>query len=173
MLRSRFIGTAQAAAESNTGDACFSVVPRVGQITAARGSRSTLRIRSVNIRLRRLAAALATLAVAWTALWPLIGAAHMLAFADAVPLCHQAGMQVAADEPADEPGAAPAAPQPAKQHCPLCIMAFLAMPSSPDVVAADRIAPVDLAREFRDVVHPANLSTRLPESRAPPASFLA
>jgi hypothetical protein len=117
---------------------------------------------------RRIVALCALLAVAWTALWPLVAAAHALAFEDAMPLCHQAGLQVSADEMAadDSPGV-PAAP---KQHCPLCIMAFLAMPAAAAIVPADRIAPVDLARGFRDVDHPASLSTRLPESRAPPAS---
>ena len=119
----------------------------------------------------RRATALATLlCVVWTALWPVVASAHALAQGDAMPLCHQAGMQVGADEsPSD---GTTQAPQPGKQHCPLCIMAFLAMPSTATLAAADRIAPIDLSRGVRNVVHPADLSARLPESRAPP-SFLA
>jgi hypothetical protein len=119
---------------------------------------------------RRFVALCALLAVAWVALWPLITTAQSLAFADAVPLCHQAGMQVGMGEPVMDP--AEGSPQPGKQHCPLCIMAFLAMAPAPSLVPADRIAPQDLAREFRDAVHPADLSARLAESRAPPL-FLA
>ena len=124
----------------------------------------------VNLRLRRFAAIVALLSVAWTALWPLVSSAHALAFADAMPLCHQAGMLVGADEPAMDP--ASPSPQPGKQHCPLCIMAFLAMASAPSIVPAERIAPIDLAREFRDRITPADLSARLPESRAPPSTVI-
>jgi hypothetical protein len=119
---------------------------------------------------RRIVAWWALAAVMWVALWPLITTAHAVASSEAMPLCHQAGMQVGVDEPVMDP-AAPAAPQ-GKQHCPLCIMAFLAVGSATAVVAADRIAPADLAGDFRDHAHPADLSARLPESRAPP-SFLA
>jgi len=116
----------------------------------------------------RRATALATLlCVLWTALWPVVASAHALAQGDAMPLCHQAGMQVGADEPSSD--GPTQAPQPGKQHCPLCIMAFLAMPSAPSVAAPDRIAPIDLSRDFRNVVQPADLSARLPESRAPPS----
>ena len=115
---------------------------------------------------RRIVSWLALVAVAWAALWPLITAAHALASAESMPLCHQAGMQVGVDEPVmDSTGTAPA---PTKQHCPLCIIAFVAMGSAPAVVAADRIAPTDLAREYRGHLEPADLSARFPESRAPP-----
>jgi hypothetical protein len=119
----------------------------------------------------RRATALATLlCVVWTALWPVVASAHALALGDSVPLCHQAGTMVGADEPSS--GGSTQAPQPGKPHCPLCIMAFLAMPSAPAIPAADRVSPIDLARDVHDVVQPADLSARLPESRAPP-SFLA
>ncbi|HET9577224.1 MAG TPA: DUF2946 family protein [Usitatibacter sp.] len=117
---------------------------------------------------RRIVALCALLAVAWTALWPLIASAHALAFAESMPLCHQAGMQVGADEASNDE--TPAAPQSPKQHCPLCIMAFFAMPAATAIVAADRIAPVDLSSDFRSAASPADLTARLPESRAPPAS---
>jgi hypothetical protein len=61
-------------------------------------------------------------------------------------------------------------PQPGKQHCPLCIMGFLAMASATPVIPAERIAPMDLARIYRARIHPADLSARLAESRAPPSS---
>ena len=121
----------------------------------------------VKPRLRRRIAAIVLACLAWTALWPLVSSAHALASAAGdVPLCHQAGMQVGADESAMDP--AGGSPQPGRQHCPLCIMGFLAMASTPSLVPADRIAPDDLAREFQDAVHPADLSARLAESRAPP-----
>jgi hypothetical protein len=50
---------------------------------------------------RRLIALLTTLAVAWTALWPLVSSARVLLGSEATPLCHQAGMQV-------DPGEMPA-----------------------------------------------------------------
>ena len=120
---------------------------------------------------RRIVAFCALLAVAWTALWPLVSTAHALAFAESMPLCHRAGQQVGADEAVGHE--MPAVPEPSKQHCPLCIMAFFAMPSSSTVVAADRIAPVDLANDFRSASRPADLSARLPDSRAPPIASLA
>jgi hypothetical protein len=44
---------------------------------------------------RRILAAFAALAVAWTALWPLVSAARAVSMGMPVPLCHQAGSQVA------------------------------------------------------------------------------
>jgi Protein of unknown function (DUF2946). len=123
----------------------------------------------VSLRIRRNTAIATLLCVVWTALWPVVASAHALALGDSMPLCHQAGMQVGADEPSTDDTKAP---QPGKQHCPLCIMAFLAMPSAPTLVAPDRLAPLDLSRGIREAVRPADLSARLPESRAPP-SFLA
>jgi hypothetical protein len=117
---------------------------------------------------RRLSAASTLLAVLWTALWPLVTSVHARAMAEEMPLCHQAGMVVAADEAPVDP--ASPSPQPAKQHCPLCIMGFLAMAAHMAVVPADRIAPEDLTGAYRDSIHPANLSTRLAASRAPPRS---
>lgn len=118
---------------------------------------------------RRILALCTLLSVAWTALWPLVSSAHALATAGDMPLCHMAGMQAGADEPAMDMQSP--SPQPGKQHCPLCIMGFLAMASHTPVVAAERIAPIDLSRAYRDAVHPADLSARLAESRAPPASL--
>jgi hypothetical protein len=116
---------------------------------------------------RRAFAAIVLACLAWTALWPLVSSAHALVTSEAMPLCHQAGMQVGLDEPVMDP--ASPSPQPGKQHCPLCIMGFLAVATTVPVVPADRIAPCDLARAYRDRVYPANLSTRLAESRAPPS----
>src|SRR5512141_363380 len=116
---------------------------------------------------RRIVAFCAVLAVAWTALWPLVSAAHALAFAESMPLCHQAGMQVEADQAPDD---ATGPTQSSKQHCPLCIMAFFAMTSPPVIVAPATSAPADLANDLRAAARPADLATRRPESRAPPAS---
>jgi hypothetical protein len=110
-------------------------------------------------------------AVAWVALWPLVTTAHALTGAEPMPLCHQAGMQVDIGEPVEDDPTLTR--HPIRQHCPLCILVILAVGTAQvTVVAVDRIAPVDLARDFRDAIHPADLSARLPESRAPP-SFLA
>src|SRR3954463_423222 len=113
----------------------------------------------VNPRSRRATALATLLCVVWAALWPVVASAHALAFADAMPLCHQAGMQVGVDEPTTD--RTTQTPKPGKQHCPLCIMAFLAMPSASTIPAADRIAPIDLAQGVRDAIHPADLSARL------------
>jgi hypothetical protein len=115
---------------------------------------------------RRIAALCALLAVTWTALWPLVSTAHAFAFGDSMPLCHQAGMQVGADEAAPADASGPA--QPSRQHCPLCIMAFFAMTSPPVLVTGATPAPADIANDLRAAVLPADLTVRLPESRAPP-----
>ena len=120
---------------------------------------------------RRLAAFAAMLAVAWVALWPLVSAAHALAFSEPVPLCHQAGLQVGTDE-APEDGM-PIPPHSPKQHCPLCILAFFGMASPVPTVALAHATPQDLGRDFRSAARPADLSSRLPESRAPPAFVVA
>jgi hypothetical protein len=117
----------------------------------------------------RIVALVTTLAVAWTALWPLVSSAWLLANDEAMPLCHQAGMQVTADMPSppSEPGS-PGSPARSKQHCPLCIMAFLAA-FEPPVVAP---APVHLDRDSAPGPYWAALraavEVQLPESRAPP-----
>ena len=123
----------------------------------------------VKLRTRRATALATLLCVVWTALWPVVSSAHALSQGDAMPLCHQAGTMVGADEPSSD--GPREAPQPGKQHCPLCILAFLAMPSAPSIPAQHRIAPDDLSRHFRIAVQPADLSARLPESRAPPSSL--
>ena len=119
---------------------------------------------------RRILALCTLLAVAWTALWPLVSSAHALATAGDMPLCHMAGMQVAADEPAMDMQSP--SPQPGKQHCPLCIMGFLAMASYTPVIPAERIAPIDLSSAYREGLRPADLSVRLAESRAPPRATI-
>ena len=71
---------------------------------------------------RRIVSAGIVGAVLWTVLSPLLGALHEAAAGEAVPLCHQAGMQV-------EVGSMPTPPMPGETpkregHCPLCIMVF-------------------------------------------------
>ena len=121
-------------------------------------------------RFRRTLAAVAAIAVLLTALWPLATSLGYAASDEAVPLCHQAGLQVAADSMPmpDEPGA----PAPRKSHCPLCVLVFFAafapeVAAPPYVALAIREAPAPLPAPFHR-----RLAVVIPGSRAPP-SFLA
>jgi hypothetical protein len=115
---------------------------------------------------RRLVALATALAVLWTALWPLVSSAHSLGAEEPMPLCHQAGMQVSPDIPAP---ADPRSPKEAKQHCPLCVMAFFVAFQAPPLVAA----PAPLERAGRVLAYfapaPDGIAVHLPQSRAPPA----
>ncbi len=113
---------------------------------------------------RRAVALVAVLAVAWVALWPLVSSVEASIAHEPVPLCHEAGSEVAIDD-------MPAAPSPGehgKAHCPLCIvafyLAFAAPPPQPAFVFVAMIATGDR--------HDADLFSRfespLPPSRAPP-----
>ena len=81
---------------------------------------------------------------------------------EAVPLCHQAGMDVSPDQAPLQPG------QRGKTHCPLCIMgfyvAFAAAPPAPTFTFSTVVETSDR--------HGAPLLSRfespLPPSRAPP-----
>jgi hypothetical protein len=119
---------------------------------------------------RRIIALLALLAVGWTALWPLVSAAHARITSEALPLCHQVGRMVTMDEapstPA-EPGGQP------RQHCPLCVMAFFCgfTPApQPPVFVFSTVTPL---RDVHCAQHTHCVATALPFGRAPPASFLA
>ena len=122
---------------------------------------------------RRRIALLAAFAVLATALWPLATSLGYAANGEAMPLCHMAGMQVAADSmPMPMPESGDHAPAP-RQHCPLCVMVFFGA-FAPELAAPPYIAivvarigppiPEPLARRFVVV---------LPGSRAPPAISLA
>ena len=115
---------------------------------------------------RRLIALATALCVAWTSLWPLVSSAHLLVADESVPLCHQAGMQVAPGMAPMQPGA----PKEAKQHCPLCLMAFLAAFSLPVVAST----PPQLDSGIASPVHwaplPPGIEVQLPQSRAPPVA---
>jgi hypothetical protein len=112
----------------------------------------------------------AILAVAWTALWPLVSSAHALLAAETPMLCHQAGSLVAPDEAPVKPDAPPAE---GKVHCPLCIFAFFGAP----------VPALDLPREgfsmrvatvrIFEPPHPQDSQLSLPPSRAPPEAFAA
>ena len=120
---------------------------------------------------RRIVALIALLGVAWAALWPAISAAHAQAAHESMPLCHMAGMMV---DPADAPSHDPAAPgDDGRTHCPLCIMAFFVafhrMPEPPPFTFSTGF--VTLPIHCAPLPH--GLEVRLPESRGPPASFLA
>jgi MFS family permease len=118
-------------------------------------------------RMRRGIALLATFAVLGTALWPLVSSWAAEASGEAVPLCHQAGMQVdaaSAPLPAESGDRSPAG----KTHCPLCVMVFFA--AFGPALAAPTF--VSLALHVEDVALPAPLrrsfAVALPGSRAPP-----
>ena len=120
--------------------------------------------------IRRLIASLAAFAVLATALWPLATSLGYAANDESVPLCHQAGMQVAADSmPMPQPGDRDAP----RQHCPLCVMVFFGAfapelappPYVASVVArVEQVLPAPLARRF---------VVALPGSRAPPPPLVA
>ena len=116
---------------------------------------------------RRLIAFLAGFAVLATALWPLATSLGFAANGEAVPLCHQAGLQVAADSmPMPEMPGEPAAP--AKSHCPLCVLVFFAA-FAPELAPPPYVALV--LRHVEPVVSAPSVRrfvVVLPGSRAPP-----
>jgi hypothetical protein len=113
---------------------------------------------------RRSIAVLLALAIAWTALWPLVSSLHLVAATEAMPLCHQAGMQVTPDMPAPvDPGTGER-----KQHCPLCIMAFLVAFMPPVVPASPPDGLVAAALAMPDSAPRLAAEYSLPQSRAPP-----
>ena len=115
---------------------------------------------------RQFIALLAILAVAWTALWPLVSSVEAKIAGEDMPLCHQAGMQVA---PGDMPHRPDGVPEKGKTHCPLCIMAFYASFAAP--VAEPQFHFVGLV-ETRDAYFAPlrhRVASYIPESRAPPA----
>ena len=123
--------------------------------------------------IRRRIAALAAFAVLATALWPLATSLGYAANDEAVPLCHMAGMQVAADSmplPMPEPG--DRAPVP-RQHCPLCVMVFFGA-FAPELAAPAYVAKVVARIEATPAVPLARrFVVALPGSRGPPADSLA
>ena len=114
---------------------------------------------------RRLVALATALSVAWTALWPLVSSAHLMGANEPMPLCHQAGMQVSPDMPAPVD---PAAPKETKQHCPLCVMAFLVAFQAPAMVPAPNELAGGVATDAYWAPLPAGIAVHLPPSRAPP-----
>ena len=115
---------------------------------------------------RRIVALAAAITVAWTALWPLVSSARLLAANEEMMLCHQAGTQV---NPAEAP-VQPGAPKERKQHCPLCVMAFYGAFAAP-VLAPPQTRPArDVSLGAYCAPLPAGIAVRLPPSRAPPAA---
>lgn len=108
---------------------------------------------------RRLIALLTTIAVAWTALWPLVSSARVLWSSEPMALCHQAGMQVS-------PAQAPA--QEGKQHCPLCIMAFFGAFSPPPSVPPLEFSVGSVSLDAYCSPLTADVAVHLPQGRAPP-----
>jgi hypothetical protein len=121
-------------------------------------------------RLRRLAALIALLGVAWATLWPAVSAGHALAAHEAMPLCHMAGMMVdpADAAPQDSHAGAPMPGEGTHTHCPLCIMAFYvvfhATPEPPPVTFSTAFVTFDT----HCAAMPFGLEVQLPESRGPP-----
>jgi hypothetical protein len=115
---------------------------------------------------RRLLSAFVALAVAWTALWPLVSAARAAAMGLAVPLCHQAGSQVAMDEMPVQPGAPEGEP---KFHCPLCVMAFYGAFGPAMNVPPFTFSTGSVTLDTYCSPVPAGLEVQLPQSRAPPS----
>ena len=119
---------------------------------------------------RRIIAFLALLAVGWTALWPLVSAAHARITSESLPLCHQVGGMMTMDEAPSAPADPAGKP---RQHCPLCVMAFFAgftpAPQAP-VFVFSTVTPL---HDAHFVQHTQSVGIGLPFGRAPPASFLA
>ena len=116
----------------------------------------------------RIAACLAIVAVAWTALWPLVSSVEARLAGDDLPLCHQAGMMVAPDAMPQSPDG----PRPdGSTHCPLCIMAFYgahaALPEAPQPPVT--IVRLALAVERAPLL--SSFESPVPPSRAPPLSL--
>lgn len=131
-------------------------------------TRHALAARLHSMTKRRPLVALATLlAVLGTALWPLVASLRDAAAGEAMPLCHQAGLQV---DPASAPLPGEDGQLPVrKTHCPLCVMVFVAAfgpsPAAPAFVAL-RLGntPVTLATPLQR-----RFEVALPQGRAPPA----
>jgi Protein of unknown function (DUF2946) len=119
-------------------------------------------------RARRWVALLALLAVGWTALWPLVSAAHAEAMSEPMPLCHQAGGMVSMDVAPQGPSV-PGVP---KQHCPLCVMAFYCSFSEPPKPPPFGYSTVTVLREVPRIQHTHRVEVAIPFGRAPPVSSL-
>jgi hypothetical protein len=114
---------------------------------------------------RRFVSLLATLAVAWTALWPLVSSVEAKIAGEEMPLCHQAGMQVAPDAmPQRQDGV----PEKGKTHCPLCIMAFYASFEAPIVEPQFHVIGRAVTTDTYSAPLTHRVAAHLPESRAPP-----
>ena len=111
---------------------------------------------------RSLVSFLAIIAVAWTALWPLVTSLEAKITGEAMPLCHQAGMQV-------NPNEMPA--QNGKIHCPLCVMAFYAAFDAPITEPEFHVVGLVVVGDIYSAPLRHRVAIHLPESRAPPVSL--
>jgi hypothetical protein len=117
---------------------------------------------------RRFVSLLALLAVAWTALWPLVTSLEAKIAGEEMPLCHQAGMQVAPGEMPQQPEAPG---QKGKVHCPLCVMAFYGAFDAPVAEPEFHLVGRAIALDASFATHAHRVAIHLPESRAPPVSL--
>ncbi|HET7403443.1 MAG TPA: DUF2946 family protein [Usitatibacter sp.] len=115
--------------------------------------------------MRRFAACFALFAVAWVALLPLVSSAHdAVSHEQSLPPCHQAVVGAGAGTPSPDPapGGSPCA------HCAFCVIALVVLPSPPVPVPLTVAALADTQDALPASPHPADLSARIPDSRAPP-----
>ena len=125
---------------------------------------------------RRIITFAVALSVLWTALWPLVSSAYLAASDQSMPMCHQAGMQVSPDMPPMEMPAAdrkPAGDSAPKQHCPLCLMAFLAAFSPPVIAPQPPRADAGAASNTYWAPLPSGIEVQLPQGRAPPSTLVS
>jgi hypothetical protein len=115
---------------------------------------------------RPLLSAFVALAVAWTALWPLVSGVRAASLDAPVPLCHQAGSQVAMGEAPDQPTAPEGEP---KFHCPLCVIAFYGAFGPTVKVVPSAFFTTTVTRNTYCSPVPAGLEVQLPQGRAPPS----
>jgi hypothetical protein len=96
--------------------------------------------------------------------WPLVSGARAAMMDGAVPLCHQAGMQVEMGEAPIQPGAPEGEP---KFHCPLCVMVFYGAFGPELKVAPPAFATACVARDTYCSPLPVGLEVSLPQSPRP------
>ncbi|SRR5258706_1022474 len=119
---------------------------------------------------RRLTSLIAIVVVMWTALWPLVASLEARISGESMPLCHQAGMQVA---PGEMPQGPTGPARDGKTHCPLCIMAFFAAFAATPLPPTFEFSTLSVRVETHGSPFLSAFEFRLPPSHAPPSSVEA